>query len=71
MSHQKTIETADARVTALEAQNAELLAALQAYMSAVDGMNQAMSDGINVHGAVSALVGATDFAKFLIAGSAK
>lgn len=35
----------------------ELLEALQGYMAAVDGMNQAMNDGINIHGAMSALVG--------------
>ncbi len=44
----------------------ELLEALQKYMSAVEQMNEAMSDGYNVQGAMSALVGAEDMAKAAI-----
>lgn len=40
----------------------ELLEALQGYMSAVERMNQAMKDGVNVQGAISALVGYEDMA---------
>ena len=40
----------------------ELLEALLGYMSAVEGMNQAMKDGVNVQGAISALVGYKDMA---------
>lgn len=45
----------------------ELLEALQGYMSAVECMNQAMKDGLNVQGAISALVGHEDMAHAAIA----
>ncbi|MFP8544710.1 hypothetical protein [Klebsiella sp. 1SOBk2mer] len=40
----------------------ELLEALLGYMSAVERMNQAMKDGVNVQGAISVLVGYEDMA---------
>lgn len=40
--------------------------ALQMYMFAVAQMNTAMRDGVNVHGAMSALVGAEEFADYAI-----
>lgn len=45
----------------------ELLEALEGYISAVDMMNAAMKDGINVHGAMSGLIGAEDNARAAIA----
>ncbi|MEE3504878.1 hypothetical protein QN399_01130 [Pseudomonas sp. 10C3] len=44
----------------------DLLEALKSYMFAVALMNEAMKDGINVHGAISGLVGAEDMANFAI-----
>ncbi|NHV08282.1 hypothetical protein G9X43_07955 [Cronobacter turicensis] len=44
----------------------ELLEALQGYMSAVSEMNEAMKDGYNVQGAISALVGWEDMARAAI-----
>jgi len=45
----------------------ELLEALNGYMSAVDQMNLAMDDGINVHGAISAITGWAEMASAAIA----
>lgn len=45
----------------------ELLEALQGYMSAVKDMSEAMKDGYNVQGAISALVGWEDMARAAIA----
>lgn len=45
----------------------ELLEALQTYMSAVKRMNEAMSDGCNVQGAILALIGSEDMANAAIA----
>jgi hypothetical protein len=45
----------------------ELLEALKGYMEAVNTMNAAMKDGLNVHGAISGLIGAEDNAKAAIA----
>ncbi len=45
----------------------ELLGALKGYMDAVNTMNAAMKDGLNVHGAISGLIGAEDNAKAAIA----
>ncbi|MFG0517675.1 hypothetical protein [Kluyvera intermedia] len=45
----------------------ELLEALQTYMSAVKRMNEAMIDGCNVQGAMSALIGSEDMANAAIA----
>lgn len=45
----------------------ELLDALQRYMSSVQQMNEAMNDGYNVQGAMSALIGSEDMAKAAIA----
>jgi hypothetical protein len=45
----------------------DLLDSLVGYMSAVETMNAAMKDGLNVHGAVAALVGWEDMAKAAIA----
>lgn len=45
----------------------ELLEALQTYMSAVKRMNEAMNDGCNVQGAISALIGSEDMANAAIA----
>lgn len=44
----------------------DLLEALQGYMSAVSEMNEAMKDGYNVHGAMSALIGWEDMARAAI-----
>ncbi|WP_414465263.1 hypothetical protein [Klebsiella michiganensis] len=44
----------------------ELLEALLGYMSAVERMNQAMKDGFNVQGAISALAGYEDMAHSVI-----
>lgn len=41
----------------------ELVRALEDYMSAVNQMNAAMKDGVNVHGALSNLIGAEDNAR--------
>lgn len=46
--------------------NHELLEALQGYMSAVSEMNEAMKDGYNVQGAMSALIGWEDMARAAI-----
>lgn len=43
-----------------------LAEALRGYMAAVDLMNAAMKDGINVHGAISGLIGWTDNAEFAL-----
>ncbi|MDU3074930.1 MAG: hypothetical protein E7B29_01155 [Mixta calida] len=45
----------------------ELLEALQTYMAAVNQMNVAMNDGVNVQGAMSNLVGSEDMARAAIA----
>lgn len=45
----------------------KLLAALRDYMSAVNMMNMALKDGVNVHGAISGLIGAEDNANSAIA----
>lgn len=45
----------------------DLLESLQAYMSAVERMNQAMKDDLNVQGAISALVGHEEMARAAIA----
>ncbi|WP_143338595.1 hypothetical protein [Cronobacter sakazakii] len=47
--------------------NESLLEALQGYMSAVKDMSEAMKDGYNVQGAISALVGWEDMARAAIA----
>ena len=39
---------------------AELLDSLKEYMGAVELMNLAMKDGINVHGAISGIAGAEE-----------
>lgn len=44
----------------------DLLQSLKLYMAAVDQMNAAMKDGVNVHGAVGALVAAEDMATHAI-----
>lgn len=44
----------------------DLLEALQGYMSAVSEMNEAMKDGYNVQGAMSALIGWEDMARAAI-----
>ena len=44
----------------------DLLEALQGYMSAVSKMNEAMKDGCNVQGAMSALIGWEDMARAAI-----
>lgn len=44
-----------------------LLEALQTYMAAVNQMNVAMNDGVNVQGAMSNLVGSEDMARAAIA----
>lgn len=44
----------------------DLLEALQGYMSAVSEMNEAMKDGYNVQGAISALIGWEDMARAAI-----
>lgn len=45
----------------------KLLEALQNYMAAVNQMNAAMNDGVNVQGAMSNLVGSEDMARAAIA----
>lgn len=45
----------------------DLLGALVDYMAAVDLMNAAMQDGVNVHGAIGGLIGASDNARAAIA----
>ncbi|WP_105634303.1 hypothetical protein [Cronobacter dublinensis] len=52
---------------ALIAAAPDLLEALQGYMSAVKYMSEAMKDGYNVQGAISALVGWEDMAREAIA----
>ena len=44
----------------------DLLEALQGYMLAVSKMNEAMKDGYNVQGAMSALIGWEDMARAAI-----
>ncbi|MEG4669484.1 hypothetical protein UXP85_24840 [Enterobacter cloacae] len=44
----------------------DLLEALQGYMSAVSEMNEAIKDGYNVQGAMSALIGWEDMARAAI-----
>jgi hypothetical protein len=44
--------------------------ALKNLVDAVDVMNHASNDGLNVHGAVSGLIGALDEAKSILASSA-
>lgn len=44
----------------------DLLEALQGYMSAVSEINEAMKDGYNVQGAMSALIGWEDMARAAI-----
>lgn len=44
----------------------DLLEALQGYMSAVSEMNEAMKDGYNVQGAMTALIGWEDMARAAI-----
>lgn len=58
-----TIHRADVRL--MEAAP-DLLEALQGYMSAVSEMNEAMKDGYNVQGAMSALIGWEDMARAAI-----
>lgn len=53
----------------LAEQRAELLIALKGYMGAVDTMNAAMKDGVNVHGAISALIGCEEMAHQAIANA--
>lgn len=55
---------ADARLIAAAP---ELLASLVGYMAAVELMNAAMNDGVNVQGAISNLMGWEDQAKDAIA----
>lgn len=57
-------ELANARLIAAAP---DLLEALKLYMASVELMNAAMKDGGNVHGALSALVGAEDMANWAIA----
>ncbi len=45
----------------------DLLESLRGYMSAVDQINAAMDDGINVQGALSAIIGWSDRANAAIA----
>lgn len=45
----------------------DLLEALKGYMSAVDQMNSAMDDGVNVQGAISSITGWDDIANAAIA----
>jgi len=45
----------------------ELLEALQSYMAAVNQMSAAMNDGVNVQGALSALIGSEEMAHAAIA----
>lgn len=61
-----TIAERDANARLIAA-SPELLDSLVGYMSAVETMNAAMKDGLNVHGAVAALVGWEDMAKAAIA----
>lgn len=56
-------EREDARLIAAAP---DLLEALQGYMSAVSEMNEAMKDGYNVQGAMSALIGWEDMARAAI-----
>lgn len=58
-----TIHRADVR---LMEEAPDLLEALQGYMSAVSEMNEAMKDGYNVQGAMSALIGWEDMARAAI-----
>jgi hypothetical protein len=60
--------TEDARLIAAAP---ALLEGLSKYMAAVDLMNAAMRDGINVHGAVSMLVGAEAIARDAIEKATK
>ena len=61
------VDSADTDDASLIAAAPELLESLQKYMSAVEQMNEAMSDGYYVQGAMSELVGAEDIAKAAIA----
>lgn len=57
----------DAANARLIASAPDLLEALKLYMASGELMNAAMKDGGNVHGALSALVGAEDMANWAIA----
>ncbi|BBJ66287.1 hypothetical protein [Enterobacter sp. 18A13] len=59
----KHIQKANAQLIAAAP---DLLEALQGYMSAVSEMNEAMKDGYNVQGAMSALIGWEDMARAAI-----
>lgn len=61
----ETYEQAKANAK-LIAQAPELYSCLVGYMGAVERMNCAMKDGINVQGAISNLIGWEDHAKFTI-----
>jgi hypothetical protein len=52
---------------ALLAERDELLAALEGYMFAHSLMNEALNDGVNVHGAISNFTGSEDNASAAIA----
>lgn len=60
---QKEVALANAKLIAAAP---DLLKALKGYMAAVDLMNAAMKDGINVHGAIAGIVGAEDEANWAI-----
>jgi hypothetical protein len=57
----------DAKRFKLIAAAPDLLEALKLYMASVELMNAALKDGGNVHGALSALIGAEDMANWAIA----
>ena len=62
-----TIEQQSTALAKARARVAEFAVALKNYMNAVQLMNDAMRDGINVHGALSSYVSAEEDALFLIA----
>jgi hypothetical protein len=64
---QNTIECKDIEIDVLAAQRDEFLVLLTKYRRAVDQMDNAIQDGMNVQGAVSDLLGITDMVDAAIA----
>lgn len=63
----QTIRGMQMEIAALKAQRDELLVALGAFRSAINKLQLAGQDGVNVHGALSGFIGARDMADALIA----
>jgi cysteinyl-tRNA synthetase len=65
------IASLERELASMRASREALAVALTDYMQAVAQMNAAMKDGINVQGAVSALIGCEDNANAALAQHAK